>query len=109
MLAIEHRACLTCRLREVFFRTNRLGGGVDAFPHLQTMDGDILIDLETQSHRTGVNLEHGDFEQALETAGASNDHGFLFFPRQNQHVTTSVFMQTNGQLTWPVPKTIPRV
>ena len=27
-----------------------------------------------------ANLEHGDFEHALEAAGAAHDHGFLRFP-----------------------------
>jgi hypothetical protein len=54
------------------------------------MDRDLLIDIESQSHFSVANLEHRDFEHALEAAGASNHDGFLAFPGQDQHGRTSV-------------------
>jgi hypothetical protein len=54
--------------------------GADSFPHLQTMDGNVLIDLEAQSHLSALDLEHGDFKQMLEAIGASDHDCFLTFP-----------------------------
>jgi len=54
------------------------------------MDRNIGIDLETQSDLPAIDLEHRNFEHALEAGGASDDHSFLAFPRQNQHGRTSV-------------------
>jgi hypothetical protein len=37
------------------------------------MDRNVLVDLEAQSHAAASNLEHGDFEEAMEAIGPS-DH-----------------------------------
>jgi hypothetical protein len=52
------------------------------------MDGNIVIGHEAQAHPPVANLEHRDFEQALEAAGASDDYGFLDLSRQDQHGKT---------------------
>jgi hypothetical protein len=61
---------------------------MDPLPHLEAMNRDLFIDLEAQPHLAGLNVEHGDFEQALEAAGASHHNCFQTFPRQDQHGQT---------------------
>jgi hypothetical protein len=56
---------------------------VDSFPDLQTMDGNLGIDLEAQSHAPAFDLEHRDFEHAMETIGPSDHNRFPSFPRQH--------------------------
>jgi hypothetical protein len=55
--------------------------GTDSFAHFPTMDGYICIDLEAQPYLAAIDFQHRDFEHALEAGGASDDHGFLTFPR----------------------------
>ena len=47
---------------------------VNAFPHLQTMDGDIRIDLEAESHPSALDLQHFHFEQAMKTISPADYH-----------------------------------
>jgi hypothetical protein len=56
------------------------------------MDGNIGIGFETQAHLPPANLEHRDFEHALEAVRAADHYDFLGFPRQDQHGKTSVAM-----------------
>jgi hypothetical protein len=57
--------------------------GADSLPHLETMDGNMGIDLEAQSHAPAFNLEHRDFEHAMEAIDPSDHHRFPVFPRQD--------------------------
>src|SRR6266545_8082401 len=65
--------------------------GTDAFPHLQAMDRHLGIDLEAQTHTRATNLQDRDLEQTLEALAPAHHHGFLTFPRQDQHARTSFF------------------
>ena len=92
MAAISYRSTMRlsgqCRLsisfRDGWPRSLRkvvLGfAGLDSLPYLQAMDGNVFIDVEAESYNASTNLEHGDFEHALEARGASDDHGFFAFP-----------------------------
>src|ERR1700731_3232390 len=65
------------------------------------MDRNLSIDLEAQFHRPAVDVEHRNFEQALEAAGAAHDHRFLVFPGQYQHVKTSMLAERHKKKpTW---------
>src|SRR5437764_15433733 len=52
------------------------------------MNGNLFIDLKAQSHISLVNLEHRNFEQALEAGGPSDDYRFPIFSRQDQQGRT---------------------
>jgi hypothetical protein len=56
------------------------------------MDGNIFIDLKAESYSPANYFEYRHFKHAREAIGTSDDHGFLGFPRQDQHSRTSVFM-----------------
>src|SRR5689334_980787 len=60
----------------------------DSFPQLPAVDGNLFINLEAQLHLAAVDLQHRDFERALEAEGAPDHHGFPAFPRQDQHDRT---------------------
>jgi hypothetical protein len=56
------------------------------------MDGNVGSDVEAQFYFAANDVEHRDFEQPLEASGASDDHGFPAFSRQDQHGRISIFM-----------------
>jgi hypothetical protein len=47
------------------------------------MNGNAAVGLEAQFDLAAGNLEHGDFEDALEAIGTSDDDRFLAFSRQD--------------------------
>jgi hypothetical protein len=55
--------------------------GANSFPHLRTMDGNAGVDLEAQFHVRASNIEHRDFQQAMEAIGPSNHHRLAILPR----------------------------
>lgn len=60
-------------------------------PNFRSMNGDVFFDVKAQSYLSGTDLEHCDFEHALETHRASDHNRFLAFSGQYQHGRTSVF------------------
>ena len=56
------------------------GLGVDSFPHLRTMDGNIGVDLEAQFHVRALNPEHRDLQQAMEAIGPADHHRLPILP-----------------------------
>src|SRR6266498_2164421 len=65
--------------------------GMDALPYLRTVDGDLGIDFEAEAHFPATDFEYRDLEHVFKAVGAADDHGFLVFPRQDQHDETSFF------------------
>ena len=45
---------------------------VDAFPHLQTMNGNAGVDLEAQPHVGASNIEHRDLHQLMKAIGPAD-------------------------------------
>ena len=70
----------------------RRAGGTDTFPDLRAMNRKMPVSFETQSYLAMANLDHGYFEYLPEAVGASDDHGFLVFPGQDQHRKASVLI-----------------
>src|SRR5262245_46148917 len=66
-------------------RTLRGAVAAYALPHFPAVHWHIFVNLEAQAHAPLADLEHRDFEQALEAVGTSDDDGFLAFSRQDQH------------------------
>src|SRR5882672_10029945 len=66
--------------RGFFHRVVGWADGENLFPHLQAMDGNIGVGLETEPHLSLLDLQHRDFEQALKAIGAADHHGLLQFP-----------------------------
>jgi hypothetical protein len=49
---------------------------MDAFPHLQAMNGHIRVRVETQFHFSILDREHRNFQYSLEAIGSA-DHNRL--------------------------------
>jgi hypothetical protein len=60
-----------------------LAASVDWSPYLRTTNRNIGIDLEAQSHVRASDIEHRDFEQAMEAVGPANHDRFPAFSRQD--------------------------
>jgi hypothetical protein len=55
--------------------------GADSLPNLRTVDWNIGIDLEAQLHARALNIEYGDFQQAMKTIGPADDNRLQIPPR----------------------------
>jgi hypothetical protein len=56
---------------------------VHSFPHFQTVDGNVRVDLEAEFHLRAPNVEHRDFQQAMKAIGPPDDDRLLSSPRQD--------------------------
>jgi hypothetical protein len=62
------------RSRDLRHRVVLPAVGADSVPHLQTMDGNVFVDLKAQLHAPVIDFDHRDGEDVLKTLVTSHNH-----------------------------------